>query len=197
MSHTVYLYPPLTDADVEQLQIGDKVLISGTIYTARDAAHKRLAELLQHGQHLPFDMRGQIVYYVGPSPAKPGTPIGSAGPTTSYRMDPYTPVLLDAGLKGMIGKGPRGQAVIEAMVRNQAVYFAAIGGAGVVMAKAVKAAKIIAYAELGAEAIWELHVEHFPCFVANDVSGNDIYTEAVNRYRIEERQSGKAQLSHS
>ena len=185
MPNEIYLQTPLTDENVEQLHIGDKVFISGTIYTARDAAHKRLVELIKHGKELPFDITGQIIYFVGPSPAKPGIPIGSAGPTTSYRMDPYSPLLLDAGLKGMIGKGPRGQAVIDSMVKNKAIYFAAIGGAAVVIAKTIKEAKVIAYEDLGTEAIREMTVENFPCFVANDTRGNDIYMEGVKQYTIE------------
>ncbi len=185
MSNEIHLQTPLTDEDLEQLKIGDKVLISGTMYTGRDAAHKRLVELIENGQELPFDIKGQIIYYVGPAPAKPGMAVGSAGPTTSYRMDSYAPVLLDAGLKGMVGKGPRGQVVIESMVKNKAVYLAAIGGAAVVIAKAIKEAKVIAYEDLGTEAIREMKIENFPCFVANDVRGNDIYTEAVEKYKIE------------
>jgi fumarate hydratase subunit beta len=185
MANEIHLQTPLTIEDLEKLRIGDKVLISGTMYTARDAAHKRLVELIKSGKELPFDIKGQIIYYVGPAPAKPGMAVGSAGPTTSYRMDPYSPILLDAGLKGMIGKGPRGQAVRDSMVKNKAVYFAAIGGAAVVIAKAIKEAKVIAYEDLGTEAIREMKVENFPCFVANDVWGNDIYTEAVEKYKIE------------
>lgn len=185
MANEIHLQTPLKDEDLEKLNIGDKVLISGTIYTGRDAAHKRLIELIKAGKELPFDIKGQIIYFVGPSPAKPGMPIGSAGPTTSYRMDPYSPMLLDTGLKGMIGKGPRGQAVIDSMVKNKAVYFAAIGGAAVVIAKSIKEAKVIAYEDLGTEAIREMKVENFPCFVANDVRGNDIYKEGVEKYRIE------------
>ncbi len=184
MSNEIHLQTPLTDEDVEKLCIGDKVFISGTIYTGRDAAHKRLIELIEAGKELPFDIKGQIIYFVGPSPAKPGMPIGSAGPTTSYRMDPYSPILMDTGLKGMIGKGPRGQTVIDSMKKNKAVYFAAIGGAGVVIAKAIKAAKVIAYEDLGTEAIREMNIENFPCFVANDVHGNDIYVEGVQKYSI-------------
>ncbi len=185
MTHEIHLHTPLKAEDIEQLNVGDKVLISGIVYTARDAAHKRLVELLAQGEDLPFDIRGQIIYFVGPSPAPPGKPIGSAGPTTSYRMDPYSPILLDAGLKGMIGKGPRGQAVIDSLVKNRAVYFAAIGGAAVVTAQSVKAARIIAYEDLGAEAIRELQVEDFPVFVANDTKGNDIYKIGVEKYHRE------------
>ncbi len=186
MANEIHLQTPLQEKDLEKLQVGDKVLISGIIYTGRDAAHKRLVELVKNGKELPFDIQGQIIYFVGPSPAKPGMPIGSAGPTTSYRMDSYSPALLDVGLKGMIGKGPRGQTVIDSMVKNKAVYFAAIGGAAVVIAKSIKDAKVIAYEDLGTEAIREMQVEDFPCFVANDTQGNDIYQDGVQKYKIEE-----------
>ena len=185
MAKTFKLQTPLTDEDVSKLLIGDKVLISGTIYTGRDAAHKRLVDLVQAGKELPFNIQGQIIYYVGPAPAPPGKPIGSAGPTTSYRMDPYAPALMDVGLKGMIGKGPRNQAVIDSMKKNKAVYFAAIGGAAVVVAKSITDAKVIAYDDLGTEAIRELKVKDFPCIVANDIYGNDIYKEGVEKYKIE------------
>ena len=183
MAKTVYLNTPLKEEDLINLEIGDKVFISGTIYTARDAAHKRLVQLLKEGKELPFDIKGQVIYYVGPAPAPPGKPIGSAGPTTSYRMDPYSPALLDAGLKGMIGKGPRSKEVIDSMVKNKAVYFAAIGGAAVVIALSIKNAKIIAYEDLGTEALRELQVENLPCIVANDTKGNDIYKEGVENYK--------------
>jgi len=183
MSDTIHLKTPLTADALEPLNVGDKVLISGTVYTARDAAHKRLVELVENGEPLPFPIQGAIIYFVGPAPAPPGKPIGSAGPTTSYRMDPFSPTLIAAGLKGMIGKGPRSQAVIDAMVKHKAVYFAAIGGAAVVMAQAVKSAKIIAYEDLGAEAIRELKVENLPAFVANDTQGNDIHQLGVAKYK--------------
>ncbi|MBC8416202.1 MAG: Fe-S-containing hydro-lyase [Candidatus Cloacimonetes bacterium] len=183
MAKEIHLYTPLKDEDLEKLNIGDKVLITGTVYTARDAAHKRLVDLIEADKKLPFDVKGQIIYFVGPAPARPGMPIGSAGPTTSYRMDPYSPILLDAGLKGMIGKGPRSKEVIDSMVKNKGVYFAAIGGAAVVMAQAVKAAKIIAYEDLGTEAIRELKVENLPCIVANDIYGRDLYEEGVRKNR--------------
>ncbi len=183
MANTVYLTTPLKTEDLEKLKIGDKVYISGTIYTGRDAAHKRLVELVKEDKELPFDIKGQVIYYVGPAPAPPGKPIGSAGPTTSYRMDPYAPTLMDAGLKGMIGKGPRSQAVIDSMKKNNAVYFAAIGGAAVVVAESIKEAKVIAYEDLGTEAIRELKVENFPCIVANDVNGNDIYQAGVEKFK--------------
>ncbi len=183
MSATYNLQTPLTDEDVSQLKIGDKVYLSGTIYTGRDAAHKKLVQLLKDNEELPFDIKGQVIYYVGPSPAPPGKPIGSAGPTTSYRMDPYAPTLMDVGLKGMIGKGQRSQAVVDSIVKNKAVYLAAIGGAAVVVAKAIKEAKVIAYEELGPEAIRELKIEDMPCIVANDTFGEDVYKEGVEKYQ--------------
>lgn len=183
MPKTVNLTTPLKSEDLEKLEIGDKVLITGTVYTGRDAAHKRLVDLLDEGKELPFDIEGQIIYYVGPAPAPEGKPIGSAGPTTSYRMDPFAPRLLDVGLKAMIGKGPRSVDVIESMQKNKAVYLAAVGGAAVVVAKSIKEAKVIAYEDLGTEAIRELKVEDFPCIVANDTKGNDIYDEGVKKYK--------------
>lgn len=186
MAKEIQLQTPLTSEMLEQLNVGDKVLLSGIVYTARDAAHKRLVELLQAGKELPFDPVGAVIYYVGPSPARPGKPIGSAGPTTSYRMDPYAPALMDAGLKAMIGKGPRSQTVIDSMVKNRAIYLAAVGGAAVVTAQAVQSARIIAYEDLGAEAIRELQVVDFPVFVANDVWGNDIYKLGVEKYSLDQ-----------
>jgi fumarate hydratase subunit beta len=174
---------PLTDEIVEALQAGDQVRISGTLYVARDAAHQRLVVALEAGEPLPFDPAGQIIYYMGPSPAKPGHPIGSAGPTTSYRMDPYTIPLLEAGLKGMIGKGGRSQEVREALRVHRAVYFAAIGGAAALIARAIKAADVIGYADLGPEAVRRLHVEDLPVFVVNDVYGGDAYETGRARYR--------------
>ncbi len=182
MSHIISLKTPLTDGAVAGLKVGDKVAISGVIYTARDAAHKRLVELVESGRELPFDIRDQIIYYVGPSPASPGRPIGSCGPTTSYRMDVYTPRLLAQGLKATIGKGSRSEAVIEAMKRYRAVYFAATGGAAALLANAVKKAEVVAYEDLGAEAILRLEVEGFPVTVANDIYGNDLYREGIARY---------------
>jgi len=184
MSEAIRLTVQLTDADVEQLQIGDRVLITGALYTGRDAAHKRLTDLIQAGESLPFDIKGQIIYYVGPSPAKPGRPVGAAGPTTSYRMDAYAPELIRIGLKGMIGKGARNREVKEAMSKYKAVYFAAIGGAGALMAQAIKQAEVIAYEDLGPEAIRRLEVEEFPVIVVNDVQGNDLYEEGVKQYAI-------------
>jgi fumarate hydratase subunit beta len=170
---------PLTDEVVKKLKAGDSVLITGIIYTARDAAHKRLVDSLEKGEKPPIDMRGQIFYYAGPSPAPPGKPIGSVGPTTSYRMDSYAPKTMELGLKGMIGKGQRGTEVIEAMKRRGAVYFAAVGGAGALLAKCVKKARVVAYEDLGPEAITELTVENFPAIVATDAQGNDLYSRVA------------------
>ncbi len=166
---------PFHDSDVEQLRAGDNVLISGTILTGRDAAHKRLIDLIANGQELPFDVRGQVIYYVGPSPAKPGAIIGSAGPTTSNRMDAYSPKLIEMGLKGMIGKGSRSKDVREAMMKHKAVYFAATGGAAALLTQKIKAMEILAYEDLGPEAIRILTVEDFPVVVVNDILGNDLY----------------------
>ena len=184
MSDAIRLTPPLSDADVERLKIGDRVLITGAIYTGRDAAHKRLTDLIQAGKPLPLEIQGQIIYYVGPSPAKPGRPVGAAGPTTSYRMDAYAPELMRFGLKGMIGKGARSKDVRDVMAEFKAVYLAAIGGAGALMAQAIKKAEIIAYEDLGPEAIRRLEVEEFPVIVVNDVRGNDLYEEGVKKYAI-------------
>ena len=184
MSDAIRLTPPLSDADVESLKIGDRVLITGAIYTGRDAAHKRLTDLIQAGKPLPLEIQGQIIYYVGPSPAKPGRPVGAAGPTTSYRMDAYAPELIRLGLKGMIGKGARDHDVRDAMEKYKAVYLAAIGGAGALMAQTIKNAEIIAYEDLGPEAIRRLEVEEFPAIVVNDVRGNDLYEEGVRKYAL-------------
>ncbi|MDH7489945.1 MAG: Fe-S-containing hydro-lyase [Anaerolineae bacterium] len=178
------IHTPLTDDVVASLRAGQKVLISGTIYVARDAAHKRIVEAMGAGAPLPLELQGQIIYYMGPAPAKPGQPIGSAGPTTSYRMDPYTPRLLAAGLKGMIGKGNRSQAVKDAIRQYRAVYFASTGGAGALIAKSVKKAEVIAYEDLGAEALWKLEVEDFPATVINDIYGGDAYEDGVRQYAI-------------
>jgi fumarate hydratase subunit beta len=185
MPKFVKVTTPVDIATVESLDAGDQAFITGTIYTARDAAHKRLVELIKAGKELPFDINGAIIYYVGPSPAPPGKEIGSAGPTTSYRMDPYSPILMEAGLKLMIGKGNRSQAVIDAIQKYKAAYLAAIGGAGVVMSNSIKTSKIIAYRDLGTEAIRELQVVNFPCIVANDCKGKDIYVEGVKKFREE------------
>jgi fumarate hydratase subunit beta len=184
MDEVIRIQTPLTDEVVEKLKIGDKVLIHGIIYTGRDAAHKRLVELVKKNEKLPFDLTGQIIYYVGPTPPKPGQAIGSAGPTTSYRMDPYAPILMAKGLKGMIGKGSRGQEVIDAMKRYKAVYFAATGGAGALLSKRIKKAEVVAYEDLGSEAIRRLEVEDFPVIVVNDVRGNDLYIEGAKKYRV-------------
>jgi fumarate hydratase subunit beta len=182
MSEPIRLKTPLTDADVEKLKAGDKVLITGVIYTGRDAAHKRLSDLLKEGKTLPVDLKGQIIYYVGPAPAKPGQAIGSAGPTTSGRMDAYSPKLMEIGLKGMIGKGMRKKEVIEAMKKYKAVYLAATGGAGALLAKSVKKAQIVAYEDLGPEAINRLEVVDFPAIVVNDTKGNDLYQQGMAQY---------------
>lgn len=183
MTEAISLKTPLTDKDVEKLKVGDRVLLSGVIYTGRDAAHKRLFDLLKEGKELPFDIRGQIIYYVGPTPAKQGQVFGSAGPTTSYRMDAYAPTLMEKGLKGMIGKGMRSESVKEAMKKHQAVYFAATGGAGALLGKKVKKAEVVAYEDLGTEAIRRLEVEDLPVIVINDVRGNDLYIEGEKKYK--------------
>ncbi len=174
---------PLTDEIIDTLHAGDSVLLTGTLITGRDAAHKRLYELAQKKENLPVDINGEVIYYVGPSPAKPNYTVGSAGPTSSYRMDKYTPTLLDMGLKGMIGKGARSQAVIDAMVKNHCVYFAAIGGAAALIAKSIKAEEILCYEDLGTEAIRRYTVEKFPCIVVIDSMGNNIYETEPLKYR--------------
>ncbi|WP_031514603.1 Fe-S-containing hydro-lyase [Desulfofalx alkaliphila] len=181
----IKISPPLTEDMVLNLRIGQQVLISGKIYTGRDAAHKRLVELIEKGEPLPVDFTGQIIYYVGPSPAKPGQVIGAAGPTTAGRMDTYTPKILEQGLKGMIGKGKRSQEVIESMKINKAVYFAAIGGAAALISKCIKKAEVVAYPELGPEAIYQLEVEDFPAIVVNDAYGGDLYTEGTKQYALD------------
>ncbi len=185
MSKTVKLTPPLRDEDVEQLEIGDRVLVSGVIYTARDAAHKRLVDMLQAGQELPVDFKGQILYYVGPSPARPGRVIGAAGPTTAYRMDSYAPTLMKLGLKAMIGKGKRSPEVIAAMMEHKAVYLGATGGAGALISRCIKAAEVVAFPELGPEAVHRLVVEDLPTIVINDCQGRDLYDAGVAKYRRE------------
>lgn len=175
-----HIHTPLTDEAIRDLKAGDTVYITGTIYTARDAAHKRMHEALQNGEHLPIEMQGNMIYYMGPSPARPGRPIGSAGPTTATRMDKYTPQLLDLGLKGMIGKGKRSAEVKEAMQRNGAVYFAAVGGAGALLSKAIEASEVIAYEDLGTEAIRKLDVREFPTIVVIDAEGTDWYEKTSN-----------------
>ncbi len=179
----VYLTTPLSDAMIHSLRAGDRVTITGCIYTARDAAHKRLVALLDKGDELPFDIRGQIIYYTGPTPAPPGAASGPAGPTTSYRMDPYTPPLLNRGLRGMIGKGERSAEVVASMVRNGAVYFAAVGGAAAVIARSIRSSELVAYSDLGTEAIRRLCVVEFPAIVAIDAQGNNLYESEPARYR--------------
>ena len=174
-----HITTPLTENKIKDLKAGDFVYITGTIYTARDAAHKRMDETLDKNEELPVELKDNIIYYLGPSPAREGKVIGSAGPTTSSRMDKYTPRLLDRGLKGMIGKGKRSKEVIEAIKRNHAVYFAAIGGAGALLSKCIKEAKVLAYDDLGTEAIRELRVEELPVIVVIDSNGNNLYEEVL------------------
>lgn len=176
-----YITAPISEKDTVKLHSGDYVYISGTIYTARDAAHKRMQEALERGEKLPLDMNDNIIYYMGPSPAREGRPIGSAGPTTASRMDKYAPKLLDMGLKGMIGKGKRSQEVTDAIVRNKAVYFAAVGGAGALLSKAIVASEVIAYDDLGTEAIRKLTVENFPAIVVIDSEGTNLYETVVSK----------------
>jgi fumarate hydratase subunit beta len=182
MSDPIRLTTPLNDEDVSQLHAGDEVLLSGTIYTGRDSAHKRIVDALERGEEPPFPLKGAAIFYVGPSPAPPGRVIGAAGPTTSYRMDSYAPTLIALGLKAMIGKGKRGPEVKQAMVEHKAVYLAAIGGAGALMAGAIVEAEVIAYPELGPEAVRRLVVKDMPLFVVNDVHGQDLYQQAAETY---------------
>lgn len=177
-----YVNVPLTDEAAGALSAGDYVYLTGTIYTARDAAHKRMQEALDRGERLPLDMKNNVIYYMGPSPARNGRPIGSAGPTTASRMDKYAPALLDLGLKGMIGKGKRSQGVKDAVVRNGAVYFAAVGGAGALLSRSIISSEVIAYENLGTEAIRRLEVRDFPVIVVMDTKGNDLYETAVLEY---------------
>ena len=179
-----HITTPLTHEKVQSLRAGDSVMITGTIYTARDAAHKRLCELVEKGEPLPFDVKDSIIYYVGPTPAKPGMAIGSAGPTTSYRMDAYSPTLIAQGETGMIGKGKRGPDVIEAMKKYGAVYFAAIGGAAALIAKSIKSEELLCYEDLGTEAVRRYTVEDFPCIVAIDSEGNNVYETEPVKYRV-------------
>ncbi|OYD17337.1 fumarate hydratase [candidate division WOR-3 bacterium JGI_Cruoil_03_44_89] len=180
----IRLHTPLSDEDIEKLHIGDTVLLSGVIYTARDAAHKRLVDLIKENKPLPIDIKGGVIYYVGPAPAKPGYAIGPAGPTTSYRMDPYATILHEHGLKASIGKGNRGPQVVEALKKYRAVYLAATGGIAALIAKSITKAEIVAYEDLGAEAIRRLEVSDFPCIVANDCYGEDLFKEGVKKYKI-------------
>ena len=179
-----YINSPISNEDAKSLRAGDYVYISGIIYTARDAAHKKMSEVLDKKENLPIDMSNNIIYYMGPSPAREGRTIGSAGPTTASRMDRYTPSLLDLGLKGMIGKGKRSVEVIDAIKRNGAVYFAAVGGAGAILSKCIEESEVIAYDELGTEAIRKLKVSNFPVIVVIDSEGNNLYETAIERYKI-------------
>ena len=179
-----HINAPITSEEARKLHAGDYVYITGTIYTARDAAHKRMKEAIDQGKELPFDVRGNIIYYMGPSPAREGRPIGSAGPTTAGRMDKYAPQLMDLGLSGMIGKGRRTQEVGDAIVRNGCVYFAAVGGAGALLSKRILSSEVIAYDDLGTEAIRRLTIRDFPVIVAIDAEGNNIYDIALEKYRV-------------
>jgi fumarate hydratase subunit beta len=174
---------PLNEKVTRSLKAGDDLLLSGVLYVARDAAHKRMVEALDRGEHLPFDIKGQTIYYMGPSPAPPGRVIGSAGPTTSSRMDAYTPRLLAAGLKGMIGKGVRSPEVKEALKKSKAVYLAAVGGAGALISKTITKSEVVAYPELGPEAILKIEVKDFPATVINDIYGGDLYAEGKTQYK--------------
>lgn len=186
-----YIKAPLNREEAAVLCAGDYVYITGTIYTARDAAHKRMYEALEKGESLPIDMQDNIIYYMGPSPAREGRPIGSAGPTTSSRMDKYAPALLDLGLMGMIGKGKRSETVKDAIVRNGAVYFAAVGGAGALLSRSIRSSEVIAYGDLGTEAIRRLEVENFPVIVVIDSRGNNLYETAVKDYCRYQENSGE------
>lgn len=172
---TKHISLPLTDGDIQSLKAGDAVLLSGTIITGRDAAHKRLYGLIREGKPLPVSVEGEVIYYVGPAPAKPGYAVGPAGPTSSYRMDKFTPALLDLGMKGMIGKGARSQAVVDSIIKNKAVYFAAVGGAAALIAKSIKKEELLCYGDLGTEAVRRYTVEDFPCIVAIDCTGRSVY----------------------
>lgn len=178
-----YITTPITEEITKDLHAGDYVYISGTIYVARDAAHKRMMEVLDRGEELPIDIKDSTIYYMGPSPAREGQVIGSAGPTTASRMDKYAPRLLDLGSKAMIGKGKRSTQVIDAIIRNQAVYFAAIGGAGALISKCIKKSEVVCYDDLGAEAIRKLEIENFPVIVVIDCEGNNLYETAIEKYR--------------
>jgi len=187
VAESIKIQLPLKDADLERLRAGDHVLLSGVIYSARDAAHRRMIASLNKGEPLPIDVKGQVVYYVGPTPARPGQVIGSAGPTTSMRLDPATPTLLEAGLKGIIGKGGRGPAVREALKKYKGVYFIAIGGTGALLSKSIKKVDIVAYEDLGTEAIRRMEVEDFPVIVVNDIHGGDLLETGKAQYRQPER----------
>ena len=182
MKNIIKITTPLDIKEIVNLRTGDFVNITGNIYTARDAAHKRFFELIEKGKKLPIDIKGEIIFYTGPTPVKSGYPCGSVGPTTSYRMDPYTPSLLERGLKGMIGKGFRSKEVIDSMKKNKAVYFAAVGGAAALIARSVKKSKVIAYEDLGVEAIYKFYVEDFPAIVVIDSAGNNLYETEPPKY---------------
>ncbi len=177
---------PLTEAAILELRTGDMVEISGSLYTGRDAAHQRFHQALEKGEQLPVDLAGQVLYYVGPSPARPGQVIGAAGPTTGSRMDPFTPALLALGLKGLIGKGKRNETVRQALREHTAVYFGAVGGLGILLSRSIKQAEVVAYPDLGPEAVFRLTVENFPAIVINDCYGGDLYAEAVQEWSLEE-----------
>ena len=181
-----HITAPINKETARSLHAGDYVYITGTMYTARDAAHKRLFELIEKGENLPVDIKGEIIYYVGPAPAKPGYAVGPAGPTSSYRMDKYAPALLDLGLKGMVGKGARNKKVIDAIVRNGCVYFAAIGGAAALIAKSIKKEEMLCYEDLGTEAVRRYTVEDFPCIVAINSKGNNVYETEPKKYNTED-----------
>ncbi len=183
-----YINTPLKEEDARSLKAGDYVYLTGTIYTARDAAHKRMYEALANGEELPISMENNVIYYMGPSPAREGRPIGSAGPTTASRMDKYAPALLNLGLKGMIGKGKRSSEVRDAIIRNGAVYFAAVGGAGALLSRSIVQSEVIAYDDLGTEAIRRLSVKDFPVIVVIDAEGNNLYETAIQEYAIEEEE---------
>lgn len=178
-----HIKAPFDAKTAQDLKIGDYVYLSGTIYTARDAAHKRMSEAIQRGEKLPLEMENNVIYYMGPSPAREGRPIGSAGPTTASRMDKYAPTLLDMGLRGMIGKGKRTEEVRQAVIKNHAVYFAAVGGAGALLSKSILSAEVLAYDDLGTEAIRKLEVKDFPVIVVMDCEGNNLYETAVKEYQ--------------
>ncbi len=174
---------PVTDEVIANLRTGDRIFITGYLYTGRDSAHKKLIELINEGKELPIDIKGQFIYYVGPTPARPGKPIGSAGPTTSYRMDSFAPILHSLGLKGTIGKGSRGDEVKESLKKYKAVYLAAVGGAGALISQSIEESEVIAYPELGPEAIRRVKVKDFPCIVINDIYGGDLYEEGKKQYK--------------
>jgi len=180
-----HITTPVSDETIAKLKAGDTVYISGYLYTGRDSAHKKLIELVEKGDDLPIDVKGEFIYYVGPTPARPGKPIGSAGPTTSYRMDSYAPTLHRLGLKGTIGKGKRSEEVKESLKRYKGVYLSAVGGAGALISKSIESAEVIAYPELGPEAIRKIKVKDFPCIVINDMYGSDLYQEGKKKYQIE------------